>query len=267
MDVPAHFLQILNDQLSVQAWLDPRLSRLPGVQPLAREDWLLRDEAFTAQMAYRDWLLVHRRAAVFAQTEKANEPAEELRDIVIDECGFQQSGDIFSRPDGVQVDVSADTALFTAARLTQMDICILQDDGEQHILTAGVMCFPSSWKLSQKLGRSLASIHAPVGEYDERIATSVQRMFKAIRVEQPLWRANFLIYTDPDLHQPRAEGVAKLMAPDAPRYVRVERQTFRRLPKTGAVVFGIHTSVVPTSALSDTQFEALQNLRPEVGAR
>lgn len=264
MKAPAHYSEILNNHLSVQAWLDPRLSRLPGVQPLARECWLLRDEAFAAQMAYRDWLMQHCRDAVFSQTRQADKAAEDLRDLIIDECGFERSGDMIQRPDGEKVDVSADKALITAARLTQMDICILQDAGEEHTLTAGVMCFPSSWTLTQKIGRSLAAIHSPVDEYDERIAVSVQRMFKAIRVEQPLWRANFLIYTDPNLHQPRTEGVVKPMDAYAPRYVRVERQAFRRLPKTEAVVFGIHTSVVRADSLSAIALDSLAALKPHL---
>ena len=264
MDAPAQFSKILNDQLSVQAWLNPRLSSLPGVQPLSRADWLLHDEVFAAQMAYRDWLLEHRREAVFAQTEPASEAAEELRDLIIDECSFERNGDIIQRADGVRVDVSADTALVTAARLTQTDLCILQDADEEHILAAGVLCFPSSWTLAQKIGRSLASIHSSVDDYDERVATSVQRMFKAIRIEQPLWRANFLIYTDAQLHQPRAEGIAKPMDKDAPPYVRVERQSFRRLPKSLAVVFGIHTSVVSATTLSKDEYEVLRRFKPEL---
>ena len=184
--------------------------------------------------------------------------------MLVDDCGFKRDGDVITRPDEMKLDLAAESALVTAARLTQMDICILQDRGEEHILTAGVMCFPSSWTLSQKMGRSLASIHAPVDEYDSRVASSVQRMFKAIRVEQPLWRANFLIYRDPDLHQPREEGVFKPMDADAPRCVRVERQTFRRLPKTHAVIFGIHTSVLPAASLSDADFKALRHLKPSL---
>ena len=33
--------------------------KLPGIQPLDPADWLLRDEAFNAQMAYRDQLLAY----------------------------------------------------------------------------------------------------------------------------------------------------------------------------------------------------------------
>ena len=89
-------------------------------------------------------------------------------------------------------------------------------------------------------------------------------MLSAIRVDQPLGRANFLIYTDPELHQPRSEGIAKPIDPKAPRYVRVERQTFRRLPETLAVIFTIHTFVVPASILSAEDHAALAKLKPDL---
>jgi len=49
-----------------------------------------------------------------------------------------------------------------------------------------------------------------------------------------------------------------------PRYIRVERQTFRRLPKTLAVVFAIHTYIVPESALSPEEHAALSEFKPEL---
>ena len=79
-------------------------------------------------------------------------------------------------------------------------------------------------------------------------------------------RANFLVYTDPDLHQPLPEGVAKRFDVSAPRYIRVERQTLRRLPQTKAIVFAIHTFQTPASTLSATSYARLAALRPELMA-
>ncbi len=268
MDTPEPFRTILNSHLPVQAWTEPRLARLPGVQPLALCDWIIRDETFGPQMAYRDWLISRKRETVFAQMKEMVKIAEqagvELLDTIVDACGFERSGDHITRPDGVVVSLGKDNPLISAARLVQMDLCVLQENEERIILSAGVMCFPSSWTLSEKIGRDLSAIHTPVGEYDDKIANSVNRMLGAIRVEQALWRANFLIYTDPDLHQPRGEGEAKPLAPNAPRYVRVERQSFRRLPKSGAVIFGIHSAVVPAASLSPRDHAALARLKPEL---
>jgi hypothetical protein len=90
----------------------------------------------------------------------------------------------------------------------------------------------------------------PVADYDPNIARRVQRMFDAIRVDQPLWRMNALVYVDPTLHQPRREA-----DPRSDRrggaFVRAERQGFMRLPGTRAVVFSIHTYVVRIDSLPD----------------
>lgn len=152
--------------------------------------------------------------------------------------------------------------LISAALTVQEDLCILQKQGDSHVLTAAVMCFPSSWDVREKIGRSISSIHAPVPEFST-VSSTVERMLSAIRVEQPLGRANFLIYTDPELHQPRGEGVLKPINSTAPRYIRVERQTFRRLPETRAVVFAIHTFIVPESGLTAEEHALLVTFKPE----
>ena len=162
--------------------------------------------------------------------------------------------DNIRRPDGVTIDISMPD-LTTAARLVQDDLIILQEVDGEYILTAGVLCFPASWSLRQKFLKSLDIIHHPVTSYDANIAKRVNRMFTAMRPEQPLWRANFLLYQDADLHQPRHEGEARPKG--KPRFVRVERQTLRKLPETQAVVFGIHTYVVPIDTLNDDEQRTL----------
>lgn len=240
---------ILNSHLPIKAWLDPQTARLPGVQPVALEDWLANSDTYESQMSYRHELIRSQRDVVFQIQDSAIHACSELRDIICSEGGYAISENIPS--------------LLDAAGHVQEDLCILQKQGNQHVLTAAVMCFPSSWDVRQKIGRSIASIHGPVPEFSD-VSTTVERMLSAIRVEQPLGRGNFLIYTDPELHQPRGEGIDKPIDPDAPRYIRVERQTFRRLPETLAVVFAIHTYVVPESILSAEEYAALARFKPEL---
>ena len=239
----------LNTHLPIKAWFDPKTARLPGVQPVAIQDWLQRSDRFEAQIEYRRDLIARRREMVFQTTPGAEAACAELRDIIRAEAAQDWRG--------------SDHPLLEAAVNIQEDLCILQKQGDTHILTAAVMCFPSSWDVRQKIGRSIASIHHPVPEFTD-VASIVERMLSAIRPEQPLGRANFLIYTDPELHQPRGEGISKPIDPNAPRYIRVERQTFRRLPKTRAVVFAIHTYIVPESSLSPDEHQALAKFKPEL---
>ena len=240
---------ILNSHLPVKAWLDPQTARLPGVKPVSVEDWVYKSDQYDAQMAYRHDLLSFQKDAVFRAAEDSLEACLELRDIICGEKGVKP--------------LIGDHPLINAASHVQEDLCVLQKQGDYHLLTAAVMCFPSSWDFREKLGRSIDSIHGPVPEFS-KVSNTVERMLSAIRVDQPLGRANFLIYTDPELHQPRSEGIAKPIDPKAPRYVRVERQTFRRLPETLAVIFTIHTFVVPASILSAEDHAALAKLKPDL---
>ena len=243
--------------------MDPRTSRLPGVLPLIGEDWTCVDDAFKGQMAERDRLIEAHPDLVHALQPNAVDAAVELYDMVIDtlttRSGYTVAHDCVQRPDGITVPLDRTKPLLTLGRLVQEDFCLLQHQDGEHVLTGAILCFPASWTLSQKIGHPMTRIHAPVPPYDAEIAKRVQRMFDAIRAEQPLWRANSLIYDDPTLHQPRLEGERR-PTPVARIYARSEKQFFVRLPKTRAVVFAIHTYVVRIADLTSDVAEGLYNL-------
>ena len=164
------------------------------------------------------------------------------------------------RPDGAEVALDPVRPLATLGRLVQEDLCVMERAGEEHILTGACLCFPASWSLSEKIGRPLTGIHTPVASYDGDIARRVQRMFDAIRVEQPLWRMNALVYVDPSLHQPRREADPRTDRRGGV-YLRAERQCFVKLPQTRAVVFSIHTYVVRTETLTQAERDGLVEAR------
>jgi dimethylamine monooxygenase subunit A len=251
---------VLHSHLPSVPWMVPALARLPGVVPLEMRDWLSVDEVFAAQMALRDRLLAERRAAVYAMTPAAEAAAAALLALILDQLGpaYRREGDGIMRPDGVRVPLGADPPLVTAARLVQEDLCLHQPGpmGE-HVLSGAVLCFPASWTLSEKIGRPLSAIHAPVAPYDAQMAARVQRLFDAIRPDRPLWRQNALVYADPALHQPRPEAAPRRDAPEKGRYLRSEKQCFVRVPGSDAVVFTIHTYVLPLEALPPAARRAL----------
>ena len=85
-------------------------------------------------------------------------------------------------------------------------------------------------------------------------------MFDVIRPEQPLWRMNALVYVNPDLHQPGVEGAPRTDRHNG-QYLRAERQTLLRLPKSGAVLFAIHTDVVRLDSLTPSERDGLETAR------
>ncbi len=209
------------------------------------DDWLRVDEAYAGQMRLRDRLIAEVPGRVHALLPEGRAAAGELLERVVagelPRLGFRVAGDRITRPDGVAVVLDRDRPLLTLGRLCQNDFCLHVRQGDEHVLVGAILCFPAGWTLAEKIGRPLSRIHRPVDRYDEDIARRVQRMFDAIRPEQPLWRANGLLYADPDLHYPRSEAAPRIRPADGQGYIRSERQCFVKLPRTGAVVFSIHT--------------------------
>ena len=97
--------------------------------------------------------------------------------------------------------------------------------------------------------RPLTAIHIPIPEYDDSIARRVQRLFDGVQPGRPLMRINRLWHDNPALFQPgpRRDNSDRGHPAAAP-YLRSERQCLVRLPVSRAVVFSIHTFVVPRAA-------------------
>ena len=228
---------------------DPFADRsLPGIAPLDMADWLIVDEAYAGQMAERARLLAERPEEVLWRDPVAAGAEAELLAMVLDNlpAGFARDGDSVITPDGRRVTPDPDHALESCAALVQEDLCLLIKEGEEHVLRAALLCFPASWRLAEKAGRALLAIHEPVHDYDLDLARRVQRLFDGVQPGRPLWRFNALWYDDPTLFQPRSASTPR---PPTDRgragFFRSERQSILRLPESGAVVFSIHTFVLP----------------------
>lgn len=241
-------------------WADARTRKLPGILPLPPGDWLRVDDAYAAQMALRDRLIAEREADVHAVTPGAEAACRELYAKVIAEelprLGFAREGDEVLRPDGVRVRLDESRPLLTLGRIFQEDFCLMEKSGDEHVLTAAILCFPAGWTLAEKIGRPMLRIHLPVTKYTDDVGMRVQRLFDLIRVETPLWRAN-AHHSRAPLFNPLAEDHPKDLAEGGMPFIRSERQCLLRLPQTGAVVFSIHTYLVKLEDLSPDQTAAL----------
>lgn len=223
-------------------WADPRLARKPGVRPLDPARWLVTGADTAAQMARRRALIDGARKAVLAALPESAAAQGELLDAVAAHVGGQAPPD--------------PSPLGRVGRMVQEDFCILQPGGEggEYRLTAAILCFPSRWSLAEKIGHPLTLIHAPVPDYTDDLARRVNRLFDGVRAGHPLWRANWTVHPTAELHQPSGDW---RQAEDGPLHIRVERQTFLRLPRSGAVAFGIRTHIDPFDALTEGEAAAL----------
>jgi Haem-dependent oxidative N-demethylase, alpha subunit-like len=167
------------------------------------------------------------------------------------------------------------TPLELAGRLVQEDLCIIQLRGDTPFLTAGVVCFPTRWRLRDKIGRPLLDVHGPVPFYAEELGRPVNRFMSMVRPGHIAVRYNWSILDDPTLFQlggkfrtDRNEHVTPQNAGES-LFVRVERQTLTRLPETDAVLFTIRVHVYPLARvttrpeIASCLAEAVRALPPE----
>lgn len=209
-----------------------------GLNALAADDWLWVDDRFAEEVAERARLVAERPDQVMAMLPGAEPAVEELLAAVL--------AVMTARGHAAPPEAAPLARLGVAA---QEDFCVLQRRADgAYALTAAVLCFPAHWRLRDKIGRPLAEIHAPVPGFADRLGAPVARFLASLRVERPVWRANWSVVESPALFHPgQRQAVPDLTADNAGDrlWLRVERQTLRRLPVTGAVVFAIRTLVEP----------------------
>jgi hypothetical protein len=135
--------------------------------------------------------------------------------------------------------------LLTAARLVEDDLCLMEKRGGHWTLTAASLCSGSFFTPAEAVGKALHELHGPVPGFNERFLLRVARIFDHLAADAVLERRNWTVVNSGDLSLPRAapvrariDGIAPDQAASA-LYLRSERQTLRRLPQTGGVIFTI----------------------------
>jgi hypothetical protein len=245
-----------------------------GLIALPESEMIELDDRYADEMAQRRALLAEQFDEVFA----AVPGSEAARRAVLDRLAaylperfpawFARDGArLHNRLTGETWDLEALPAdpLVIAARLVQEDLCIVEPDAEGNVLlTAGVVCFPSRWRLVEKIGRPLPTVHERVPFYGDRLARPVDRFMTMIRPGKLAMRLNWSLLEDPALFQLggkfRTDHNAAITPANAGEalFVRVERQTLSRLPDSTAVLFTIRVHVYPLARIA---------ARPEIAAR
>lgn len=154
-----------------------------------------------------------------------------------------------------------------------------QDQEPKYHLQAYATYFPSGFDTRTKLSKPLSEIHAPVPGYKQKLEKSMDRFFDKLEVGRAVLRVNWSIMTkgtglfaafgglhdhsspsdtaSADTKAGGGEGGGdeediKVEGFDGDEtYVRCERQTLHRLPKTKALVFAFHTYLYPIQDIKD----------------
>jgi hypothetical protein len=242
------------------------LARLP-------DDLVEIDALYPAQLALRRDLLATRHAEVFAACAGSEAARAEVLATLAAHLPasfpgwFTREGErLHNRITGEEwnlADLPLDP-LEVAGRLVQEDLCVLQPDLEGPVFTAAVLCFPTRWKLREKLGKPLTGVHASVPFYQDRLGRPVDRLIGQLKAGRLVERLNWSLVDDAALFQPggkwRQEISARITAANAGKMLllRTERQTLSALPASGGTLFTIRVRAHPLECVC---------ARPEVAAR
>ncbi|KAL9045862.1 MAG: hypothetical protein Q9214_001170 [Letrouitia sp. 1 TL-2023] len=160
----------------------------------------------------------------------------------------------------------------TAARLVQDDLAIMfeKPDGQYYLL-AGAILLPGFWRLEDKFGMPLSEIHTSgdVPGFKAKLEKGMMNFFRRVQPGQPVLRNNYFIQVDDDLAWSHSIGpedqdvdemgsvrkaggwnTAEKNKAIEHHYFRTERQSLRRLPRSGGVVFTIRTYFEPITKVS-----------------
>lgn len=135
-------------------------------------------------------------------------------------------------------------------RQVQEDLMLLDSEG---VCVAGHVCFASGWALGDKIGKNFLGVHAEVPGFGERVGKPADALVRRLKAGRPVERLNWTIHATDRLslapklaHEWTAARSSVTPENAGARCVlRLERQTLSRLPRTGGVLFTIHTYVHP----------------------
>jgi len=238
-----------------------------GLRALNLENWLERDDNYGDEIALKRKLYAEQAEQVFAVLPEGLVGSTETLELISNQLSHCDVSNQVFEPEL--------HPLHSASLLVQEDLCVMSKLAGQWKLTAASVCFPSRWDLTEKIGTSLAQIHAPVPHYAQRIGPATDAMFDKFEVERPVWRLNWTILDNPELFQPRV--ISGELDPESSLaqfaqnlYLRIERQTLRVLPVSKDVLFTIRTYVDSLAAIAQRypEFQAniaqtLQAVSPE----
>jgi hypothetical protein len=211
-------------------WADAPPDFAIGLRPIGIEAWLEGGEDDPA--ARKDPLFAAHREIVWAETEGSRGGQAEILELV--------------RASGAAAPAQGDLPpLYAAARCVADDLCLMEKREGAWRLTALSLSAGTFFTAGEVIGKPLAQLHAPVPGFGEQFLTRVTRIFDALRPDAVLERRNWTVMAGDDLFAPDGAAIRARAAAIEPAeagaalYVRVERQTLRRLPRTGGLVFTI----------------------------
>ena len=248
-----------------------------GLKPLAVPEWIEIDQDFISQLARKDWLLANRYEDVFVAEPDSQPAQQEVLDLLVEHLlqyfptlyqtqpsdAIGETSDILNVKTGQlwHLQDFKHAPLDLGARLVQEDLSLMMPGEQGYSLFAASVCFPQRWNLREKLGLPMTRIHHKVPSYAQKLSRPVDSVFDRLKEDYPGLRYNWSLLNSPELHLQSGKHIDEPNPDITPEnagkklWLRVERQTIRRMPISRGVLFTIRTYRYPLA-----QVTALPNM-------
>jgi dimethylamine monooxygenase subunit A len=243
-----------------------------GLQPIRPSDWLLIDGDYVDFMRAKRGRLSSSPEIFYKTLPESLGAQRELRRMVTDHL-LEEHAALFSISNGILTCAAGRNSwnlhdesiepLWQLSDFVQEDFMLVEElDGRQTI-TAASNAYSSSGRLVASVGRNVRWAHEPVPDLTTSLGARIDRILASVHVDAPCARFNWQLTPVASIFfpaDPRSANNAALKAVSAQLskdpslapsllHMRVERQTLRRLPQSGAVAFSIHTYSDPLWSL------------------
>jgi hypothetical protein len=224
-----------------------------GLRALDAHDWIEDGADFDAQLHDKRRLLDGRDDVVAALPDTGDAQHEVLSLLAAhlprrfparyrrEHGRHGEAVRIAATGESVALDAVHVSPIAAAARLVPEDLCLMRASPDGYRLVAAALCFPTRWRLADKIGQPMLAIHAPVPGYSAAIGDASDGVMAALDAARPVWRANWSLLDSPALYQPQRlpQSAPAGLELGERLWLRSERQTLRRLPRCGDVLFTI----------------------------
>lgn len=219
-------------------FLDGPAVMAPKLRPIEEGAWLFPDTEAEPWLEDKRRLMVEKRDQVFSQAgDWATDAAEEAAGLVL------------SAQSSAPLETDFFTLIERAASTVSDDLCVMVPRDGQFVLGAASLCAPTFWSLKENIGKPLSGLHSLLPQGGTELSSRINRIFVGLQPGPVLERFNWTVQLGGERFTPSSEpmkrALAEMSGSDAASdlFLRVERQTIRKLSETGAVLFTIRICV------------------------
>ena len=222
-----------------------------GLVPIEEADWLEIDNLFNSEIEIKKKLYESNYKEIHQELDLSLTSQHELLEMLKTHINQYHPGRKITTTE-------TSTPLKNASLMVQEDLVLMLPAEEKYFPGAASLCAPSNWSLKEKFNGSLIELHKYVPSYEKKIGKRVNNLFNKLPNDRIFQRFNWSIYEEATLFQParsksrveRSKTITDKNAGDR-LFIRVERQTIRRLPETQAIAFTIRVHVDPLSSIKE----------------